>query len=82
MIDVVHNIDKLSCRAKLFVNNVKLAYEYLQKYMDSKRPRGMRLRHSIDYAGSYILLEARNTLPIENATYVLRNAGFVKRCNY
>jgi hypothetical protein len=79
MIDVVHDIDKLSCRAKLYVNNVRLAYERLQYFMESKRPRGMRLRHSIDIPQSLILLEARNTLPIEAAISMLRESGFIRR---
>lgn len=79
MIEVVHNIDKLPCRVTLRVTNPRLAYEYLYKVTDAKRSRGMRLRHSVDLPTSSILLEARNTLPIDVAVCNLRAAGFVRK---
>ena len=78
-IEVIHNIDKLPCQRVLKVTNAAQAYAKLQRLMETKRSRGMRLRFSYDVKSKTVSLEGRNTLGMDIAQTCLSDAGFLRR---
>ena len=79
MISVVHDPEHLPFKRVVPVWSTHDAYKKIQRMMDEKRPRGMRLRYGEDPGKKEFWLEARNALPVEVAYGVLRDAGMIRR---
>lgn len=79
MHEVEHNPDKLIARQKLLVSNAQQAYKRIQRLMDVKRLRGMRLRYAYDIPKRFVMLEARNFEPIKIAERTLRDAKMIRK---
>ena len=79
MISVAHDPEHLPFKRVVPVWAPNAAYRLLQRMMDEKRPRGMRLRYCSDVGTKSVWLEGRNSLPVEVAYGVLRDAGMIRR---
>ncbi len=77
-IEVIHNPYSLPISRSYKVTNALRAEKEIQKYIDPKRPRGMKLRHTYDVMRNVINLEGRSALPVEMVEAFLRRNGFIK----
>lgn len=78
MIEVSHNPENLAQRRTYRVRSVRLLQKTIDKFMELKRPRGLRVRHMVDVINSTLHLETRTSLAMNAITSFLRNGGFLK----
>lgn len=75
-IEVIHNPDRLPIHRRFSVANPTRAEFVLRQLMQSRQPRGMRLRHVYDAPGKWIELSARHGEPVRVALRYLKDCGF------
>ena len=78
-LEVIHNIDHLPYKKVFFISNPTLAYQYVQKVMDTKRSRGMRVRYTYDVAKKQMTFEGRAALPVNTLVGILKSAFYMKQ---
>ena len=70
MIEVGHNPDSLPCKKNFKVPRDR--YEEFRRFMDVKRERGLRVRHSYDMLRGRVILETRDAHAMGTAERFLR----------
>ena len=77
-IEVIHDPDHLPCRRIVKVKNATAAYAGLQRFMETKRSRGMKLRFTYDVKDKLVTLEGRTSVPGDIAHQYLSDAGHIR----
>jgi hypothetical protein len=77
--EVKHNEVNLPAAAMIEVYNVKTYLKWYRKFMDKKRPRGLKIRSIEDNLTKKITLSARASEPLRYFVNGARKAGLVKK---
>lgn len=78
--EVSHNAVKQNCVRHYYVKNPKLIEIRLERFTETKLPRGYRLRYVADKETGRLELSDRQEINVIMAERVLREAGFfIKR---
>lgn len=62
-------------RKTIKVKNARRAYAAIQRFMDSKRLRGMRLRYLNDTKTNTLILQGQSSIPVHAAISFLKDRG-------
>lgn len=78
-IEVAHNAVNLPVCAMVRVTNKKAAEAWTRKFMDAKRPRGLKIRHIPEDDTEQIAYSGRTMESLRTFIGALKCAGFVEK---